>query len=228
MPSETARISLAVKKLGQDAELGLTSVRFWGKLIGTKADYLVCECLGGPEEEPAEGEPDPMVVPADAAGTGCNKFTYYVCNAPGQPWTKLPAAAPAAIMAARSIKKLFSGDLATKIEGYPVFPGTEADYLRAQIARITSDTGIAPAGFYAVDPDWEEDPEDKTPDPPVAEAEAAEDYKPPTDITTLTDGSGWVHYERQLLARQGKCSWYAFPVPEEEEVAREVAEEEAE
>eukprot|EP01052_Picozoa_sp_SAG31_P016288 SAG31_NODE_1073_length_10065_cov_2.176701_7_plen_180_part_00 len=39
----------------------------------------------------------------------------------------------------------------------------------------------------------------------------------PAAITALTDGSGWVHSYRQLLARQGKCSWYAFPVPEEEE-----------
>eukprot|EP01052_Picozoa_sp_SAG31_P016287 SAG31_NODE_1073_length_10065_cov_2.176701_6_plen_96_part_00 len=50
-----------------------------------------------------------------------------------------------------------------KIEGYPVFPGVEADYLRSQITLITSDTGIAPAGFYKLEDDWEEDPEDKTP-----------------------------------------------------------------
>lgn len=77
--------------------------------------------------------------------------------------------------------------------------------------------GIAPTGFYGLEEGWEEDPEDKTPDPTLVPATEGEEYSPPTQITALTDGSGWVHYERQLLARQGKCSWYAFPVPEEEE-----------
>eukprot|EP01052_Picozoa_sp_SAG31_P060821 SAG31_NODE_19955_length_587_cov_1.524590_1_plen_121_part_10 len=67
--AETHRVALAVKKLGQNAELALESVRFWGKIFGTQADYLVCECKGGADEEAEEGEPDPMVVPPDAAGT---------------------------------------------------------------------------------------------------------------------------------------------------------------
>jgi radial spoke head protein 4A len=122
---------------------------------------------------------------------------------------------------ARSIKKLFTGDLAAKIEGYPVFPGSEADYLRAQVARITADTCIAPAGVYALEDGYEApgadaENDDRAADPPIAPVE--EEYTPPSALTVLTDASGWVHSERQLLKTQGKCGWYKFPEPEEEEV----------
>ena len=63
------------------------------------ADYLVCECIPGAPNEAAET--DPAVVPADAPGTGCNKYVYYVCNSPGDPWVALPDAKPECIMAAR-------------------------------------------------------------------------------------------------------------------------------
>lgn len=35
-----------------------------------------------------------------------------------------------------------------KIHTFPEFPGTEKNYLRAQIARISAGTQISPLGFY--------------------------------------------------------------------------------
>ena len=40
---------------------------------------------------------------------------------------------------------------------YPQFNGTEANYLRAQIARISAGTHISPAGYYT----FEEGDEDE-------------------------------------------------------------------
>lgn len=40
---------------------------------------------------------------------------------------------------------------------YPTFPGTEKNYLRAQIARISAATQISPLGFYTFNE--EEEPE---------------------------------------------------------------------
>jgi radial spoke head protein 4A len=42
---------------------------------------------------------------------------------------------PAQIKAARRIKKLLTGRLTSLVSSYPVFPGTEANYLRAQVGR---------------------------------------------------------------------------------------------
>ena len=40
---------------------------------------------------------------------------------------------------------------------YPPFPGSEANLLRAQIARISAGTHISPLGFYQFDDEEEED-----------------------------------------------------------------------
>lgn len=42
---------------------------------------------------------------------------------------------------------------------YPPFNGTEANYLRAQIARISAGTQISPAGFYLFEEDEDEEEE---------------------------------------------------------------------
>jgi len=41
------------------------------------------------------------------------------------------------------------------VPGYPPFPGTEINLLRAQIARITSGVCVSPAGFFEVDEEAE-------------------------------------------------------------------------
>ena len=82
---------------------------------------------------------------------GANKNIYYVCNEPGESWVKLPHVTPAEIVTSRKITKLLTGRLASKIQSYPIFPGTEANYLRALIARISATTHISPAGYYMFD-----------------------------------------------------------------------------
>lgn len=53
------------------------------------------------------------------------------------------------------IKRYFTGDLEAPVPGYPPFPGTEINLLRAQIARITAGVCVSPAGFFEVDEDAE-------------------------------------------------------------------------
>lgn len=36
----------------------------------------------------------------------------------------------------------------TQIYSFPSFPGTERNYLRAQIARISATTHVSPIGFF--------------------------------------------------------------------------------
>lgn len=55
----------------------------------------------------------------------------------------------------RQIKRYFTGDLEAPVPGYPPFPGTEINLLRAQIARITAGVCVSPAGFFEVDDEAE-------------------------------------------------------------------------
>jgi len=229
--SETLRVVLALKALAEDPEFAVTSVRFFGKIFGTAKDYLVAEVVpsdAGEAVMPSEDELARGAVPMDAPGSGCNKFQYYVCNGAGGIWTKLPDARPDAIMAARQIKKLFTGNLDTPIEGYPVFPGNEADYLRCQIAEIQSCAGIVPKGCYSGP--WDEEgyeapevgSEDAHADPELTLCADGEEFKRPESLVPLTDANGWVREARPLLARQGRCSWYTAPEAEEEGPAQDL------
>lgn len=52
-----------------------------------------------------------------------------------------------------------------QIHSFPSFPGTEKNYLRAQIARISASTHISPVGFFTFgeedeEKEMEEDMED--------------------------------------------------------------------
>ena len=83
-----------------------------------------------------------------------------VCVAAGDKWQKLPHVTPAQIATARVIRKLFTGDLDAPVETYPPFPGTERNYLRAQVARITAGTQISPLNFFTSGDEEEEEPEE--------------------------------------------------------------------
>ena len=63
---------------------------------------------------------------------------------------------PQQIQRARQIKKLLTGRLDAQVVAYPPFPGNEANYLRAQITRISAGTQISPNGFYRFDEEGEE------------------------------------------------------------------------
>ena len=86
-------------------------------------------------------------------------FKVHVLSAAGDAWGKLPHVTPAQIVAARQIKKLFTGRRDAPVVSYPPFPGKEESYLRAQIARISATTRISPQGYFQFEEE-EEEPEE--------------------------------------------------------------------
>ena len=74
-------------------------------------------------------------MPNEEAGKGCNTSTYFVSSYLGGPLTQLPYVAPAQIKAARTLNKFLTGKLTSTVSTYPVFPGNEANYLRAQVCE---------------------------------------------------------------------------------------------
>lgn len=137
----------------------------------------------------------PPVVPKEAMGTGANKFVYYVCKEPGLPWVKLPSVTPAQITVARQIRKFFTGRLDAPVNSYPPFPGNEANYLRAQIARISAGTQVSPQGFFQAR-DEEGDEEDEA---------AGDSYEVNPDFEGIPAAmmveslSSWVHHVQHIL-----------------------------
>ncbi|KAG5455891.1 MAG: radial spokehead-like protein, partial [Olpidium bornovanus] len=201
---ETFLLLLSLRKLVE--ERNLKSVRLWGKILGTQADYYVVEAetkdgardeaqlestanksegendrdaegAGGEEGEeggdrpseaprryqeigcadedgnvhywfepgtvvPRPKQPVTPVVPPEI-GTGSNKYTYYVCN--------IRARRPVALPSRRDPGKAAGCAQNPQIVSYPPFNGSEAQYLRCQIARISAATVISPAGYYTFD-----------------------------------------------------------------------------
>jgi radial spoke head protein 4/6 len=78
-----------------------------------------------------------------------------------------------------------SGDLERKIITNPFFFGTEKNYLRAQIARITHSTTIVPKGLYRLVEDNDREIEDNTPDEGPIKIPSTHDMAHPHN---------WVHY----------------------------------
>uniref|UniRef100_A0A8C0DEN1 Radial spoke head 6 homolog A n=1 Tax=Balaenoptera musculus TaxID=9771 RepID=A0A8C0DEN1_BALMU len=171
---ESFRIFLALKQLVE--QWPVHTCRFWGKILGLRRSYLVAEVEfregeeeveeeeveevmeGGEvmeahgEEEGEEGEEDeekvtdvipkptwkpPPVVPKEESRNGANKYLYFA----------VPRHADQ-IVAGPQDQKFFTGFLDAPVISYPPFPGNEANYLRAQIARISAATHISPLGFY--------------------------------------------------------------------------------
>ncbi|KAL6108615.1 rsph4a [Pungitius sinensis] len=224
---EMQRIFLALKQLVESQ--ALLGCRLWGKILGTESSYIVAEAQykGGEEEEDKnseeaaeeeeekeaetkENEMDtlpqstykpPPAVPKEALGTGANKFVYYVCKEPGHSWVKLPSVSPAQITVARLIYKFFTGRLDTPVVSYPPFPGNEANYLRAQIARISAGTQVSPRGFFRAREE-EGDEEDEVAQDSI---EVNPDFEgiPVSEMASL---STWVHHVQHIL-QQGRCTW---------------------
>lgn len=57
---------------------------------------------------------------------------------------------------AKYIKVIFTGNLNSKIDSCPPFPGKERHLLREQLARITHATEICPKGLYEIDEETNE------------------------------------------------------------------------
>ncbi|CAL8348608.1 unnamed protein product [Gadus morhua 'NCC'] len=151
--------------------------------------------------------------PKEANGTGVNKYVYYVCTEPGLPWVKLPPVTPAQINAARHIRKFFTGRLDALICSYPPFPGHEANYLRAQIARISAGTQVSPQGFYQ----FREEEEEEEPDAPRNSYEQNPDFEGAPIPKMAESMSNWVHHVQHIL-KQGRCTWVNLAAKPEEEL----------
>uniref|UniRef100_UPI0037E71F8C radial spoke head protein 6 homolog A n=1 Tax=Semicossyphus pulcher TaxID=241346 RepID=UPI0037E71F8C len=234
---EMQRVFLSLKQLADSQ--ALLRCRLWGKILGTESSYIIAEAEyqeGEEEEEQStenaaeeeereartqENVVDPLpqltnspppVVPKEAIGTGSNKFVYYVSNAPGLPWVKLPSVSPAQITVARKICKFFTGRLDTPVVSYPPFPGNETNYLRAQIARISSGTQVSPQGYFQVG----EEEGDEEEEAPRNSYEINPDYEGIPVAEMAESLSTWVHHVQHIL-QQGRCTWVNLAVKPEEE-----------
>lgn len=193
------------------------SVRIFGKIVGLKRDYLICECEYSddfeepvPEGEEGEEGAAPTGVPMEPAKTGINTFVYYVAgwNDTAQchdltSWIKLPHVKPECLMAARRMKKMFTGILETPVESYPPFPGNEADYLRCQIARIVAGASACLKGVFVIDPEAEEGPAYKLNE---VDEEGNGGFKP-LPASELVREESWVHHPlyNSILSGMGRC-----------------------
>ena len=129
---------------------GADSLRFVGKIYGTKSDYWLCAGrLNQAEEAPTDSTVEPR-------GTGVNSLVYWVTDNLLNDWIQLPDCKPQWIVQARKIRHSFSGDLNSGIESNPQFDGQERHLLRATLARIFASTAIVPAKMYTIDEETNE------------------------------------------------------------------------
>lgn len=149
------------------------------------------------DEPPKSTYKPPPVIPNEENGTGANKYVYFVCNEPGKPWVKLPPVTPAQIVCARKIKKFFTGRLDAPIVSFPPFPGNEANYLRAQIARISAGTQISPIGFYQFAEEEEDEEEEGAGGRDTYEENP--DFQPLSVAEMVDSLSSWVHHTQSIL-----------------------------
>lgn len=217
--SEMYGVMLAVKRLGEDPKRNCGSVRFFGKVLGTNGDYYVFE-TSIKEHEPEDPPPETPAgeIPPEPAGEGSNEYTYFVCSYLGGAFVRLPDVTPKAVVAARKIKKYFTGDLEAPVWSYPPFPGNEAMYLRAQIGRIASATVVCPAGYLVAHQEGEDGP--KTLVIPGSEGyeEVEPKYEEKEDLQEMREPANWSHRYR-YLKKQGRVETYEPPEDADPEAA---------
>ncbi|XP_066121424.1 radial spoke head protein 6 homolog A [Saccopteryx bilineata] len=166
----------------------------------------------------------PPIIPKEESRSGTNKYLYFVCNEPGRPWTRLPHVTPNQIVHARKIKKFFTGHLDAPIISYPPFPGNEANYLRAQIARISAATHISPLGFYQFSEEEGDEEEEGGGGRDSFEENA--DFEGIPVMELVDSMANWVHHTQHILL-QGRCTWVNPLQKKEEEEEMEEEEEKA-
>jgi len=208
---ELYRVFLAMASL--KAEHGLKKVRFFGKMLGTEADYYVVQGFKAAPTPPADA-PAAEGVPVEPSGTGLNTLAYFVSTDVSMPFVPLPDVTPEQVVAAGQIKKYLTGSLDAPVRCFPPFPGNETNFLRAQIARISAATVLVPAGKYKLDEESESTPQPIIEDP---EYEA----KDPKEMAE--GGDSWVKLGMGIL-KIGRCTNPPKPEPKEDE--EEAAEEE--
>jgi len=167
---------------------GATTLKFFGKIFGTQKDYWVAQgTLDFQEEEPSNPS-------QESRGEGANAAVYWVTNSLLTDWIQLPECTPEHLMIAREIKVAFTGNLNSKIDCCPPFPGKERHLLRSQLARITHATDICPKGIFEIDEE-------------TNEMKLAEEFAMPS-TEELKSLEAWGH-KQQILLKAGRCSHMA-------------------
>ncbi|XP_005413874.1 PREDICTED: radial spoke head protein 6 homolog A [Chinchilla lanigera] len=181
---------------------------------GEEDEEKVADVVPKPQWKP------PPVVPKEESRTGANKYLYFVCAEPGRQWTRLPHVTPAQIVCARRIRKFFTGHLDAPVVSYPPFPGNEANYLRAQIARISAATHVSPLGFYQFGE--EEGDEEDEGGAGRDSFEENPDFEGIPVLELVDSLANWVHHTQHILP-QGRCTWVnpLQKTEEEEELGEE-------
>lgn len=160
----------------------------------------------GPMEDdylPRSTWKEPLPIKPERHHDGANRNVYFICNHLGESWIRLPHVTPAEIVTSRRITRILTGKLDSPVESYPPFQGTEANYLRALIARISSGTQISPTGYYMLDNEEEEDDEEAH-----NLCQINLDFEGLSPLQ-LADGTmaNWVH-SKQYILPQGRCTWF--------------------
>lgn len=78
-----------------------------------------------------------------------------------------------------------------QVSTYPAFPGLEANYLRAQIARIAATTVLCPGGYFTATED--------------GSLEKAEEFSP-QEASEMVTPAAWAH-RYPHIKKQGEASW---------------------
>ena len=235
--TESVSVYLSIKKFLEN-ERNIGFCRFWGKIIGLQKNYYVIETteiqINPPEFVDANGnntndrtgsakslpesrdslplsnwKPPVTIQPEFKAGP--NRFVYYVCNECNGNWTKLPDVTPEEIITSRKIIKYMTGNLEANLDSFPNFPGKEKNYLRAQIARISASTIIAPNGRMSLAADEEEEEEDdETGSGNAGDLVLSSNFEiiPPIQ---LLDFDNWVHIRQALSQKQARTQYWKPP-----------------
>ncbi|XP_035214101.1 radial spoke head protein 6 homolog A-like [Stegodyphus dumicola] len=168
------------------------------------------EKLNEPEERVLPPIPEPQrkvrkTIPEEENGKGVNEYMYFVCTKIGEQWRCLPHLKPIHIIQARATKRFFVGNLEAELSGCLPYPGKEAHYLRAQIARITAATCIAPKDYYALPSEDDDEGEDEEESDSKVIAKN-EEYETKSIKEMIAEGlNAWVH-SRPAILYQGRCS----------------------
>jgi len=196
---DTQRFKLFASMRSLAAQLSssgdLQSLRFWGVMLGTSGDYFVCQGQYRSEDDDDVEDSQNLEIGPNSP----NKFTYWVSSSPADEWTRLPNVTAAQIVAARQIRRFLTGKLESPVKGHPPFPGTEKEYLRAQIAQITAECSVSPDGFFK----QSEDEFLMVPN---------EEMEPSESVEELKSTDAWRHHHLDIDA-SGRC----VPFPEEDE-----------
>jgi len=177
------------------AETDAQSVRFFGKIMGTKADYYIIEVL--PKKPVVAKSTEEM-----EGSEGANKYVYYVAPSPDAAFVALPPLKASHVVASTTRKRYLTGNLDAPVPGHPPFKGTEKDFLHAIIARINGDTNLCLDGYYERDEETEE-------------IIKTLEYEAP-ELEALTEAAGWKHTITGLNEASGRVIDYVDPEGEEE------------